>query len=566
MKRHAFAANMPPKATGKARMGRDIIAGIAVVGMGPRGLGALEALAAAMQEAGRQAEVDVFDAFPAAGAGPNFDPEESPVCRLNIPMRDIEIRPPENARCGSFADWLEDAPGPDAFPRRAELGRYLEARYRDLRTSGILNVRHISKEVERVRRAEQGWMLECGGLRHGPYSEVLLVLGQPETRPDTQLAEWQRHDRTRSSILAQAYPAHQLQSEAAGWGGKTVAIRGMALSAFDVLRVLTSAQGGRFEGGRYLASGREPARILPFSLDGMPPFPKPETEALDRRFAPTPAETETFSASMSEAATASPERARELVTAALLPPVIRILQAERADADRRRAATWLDTEWDASGTQETGGPLESLRLGIDMATGRRPASIGYIFGQVWRKWQNPLRSGFNPERTPPETAERLVGFDEGLKRYSYGPPVSSSRELSALIEAGLVDLDIATDPVISLTETGWQLRAGSKSAEASVMIDAVLPSPDLDAVIAPLVEALRSEGWLSALSGGLAAETAADGRLIGRSGDVAPGLCLLGRLALGSVIAADSLHDCFGEASRRWACGVVSRIVRARSG
>jgi len=44
------------------------------------------------------------------------------------------------------------------------------------------------------------------------------------------------------------------------------------------------------------------------------------------------------------------------------------------------------------------------------------------------------------------------------------------------------------------------------------------------------------------------------------------GLCLLGRLALGSVVAADSLHDCFGEASHRWAEGVVDRLGLLRAG
>ena len=58
----------------------------------------------------------------------------------------------------------------------------------------------------------------------------------------------------------------------------------------------------------------------------------------------------------------------------------------------------------------------------------------------------------------------------------------------------------------------------------------------------------------------LGARTAPDGRLIDRNEKPVPGLSLLGRLALGSVIAADSLHDCFGEASSRWADGVLRRI------
>ena len=48
--------------------------------------------------------------------------------------------------------------------------------------------------------------------------------------------------------------------------------------------------------------------------------------------------------------------------------------------------------------------------------------------------------------------------------------------------------------------------------------------------------------------------------MIGRDGTPIPHLCLLGRMSLGSVIAVDSLHDCFGEAAKRWAKGMAERL------
>ena len=91
------------------------------------------------------------------------------------------------------------------------------------------------------------------------------------------------------------------------------------------------------------------------------------------------------------------------------------------------------------------------------------------------------------------------------------------------------------------------------------MIDAVLPSPGLTSVTAPLIAGLVRDGDLCTLADGLAARTTEDGSAIGTDGEVVPGLCLLGRLALGSVVAADSLHDCFGASGDRWAEGVVAR-------
>jgi len=67
------------------------------------------------------------------------------------------------------------------------------------------------------------------------------------------------------------------------------------------------------------------------------------------------------------------------------------------------------------------------------------------------------------------------------------------------------------------------------------------------------------DGKLAPLAHGLAARTVPDGQVLDEQGQVVPQLCLLGRLALGSVIAVDSLHDCFGKSSDRWAKGVCAR-------
>ena len=97
------------------------------------------------------------------------------------------------------------------------------------------------------------------------------------------------------------------------------------------------------------------------------------------------------------------------------------------------------------------------------------------------------------------------------------------------------------------------------SPVVSAMVDAVLPSPRLGAIRDPLVTTLCEEGWLHPLHEKLGAATAADGRVRREDGSPAPGLALLGRLAQGSVIAVDSIHDCFGAAADRWAEAVLER-------
>jgi len=537
---------------------------IAIVGLGPRSLGALEALVTHLAQVEYRVTVDVFEPSDAPGAGPNFHPEESPLCLLNIPFRDIAIRPPAFSRCGSFAQWFAKRTGqqadPDSFPPRADLGRYLQARLDDLLDEAQGAITIISEKVTRIERSGAGWRVHAGDQPRALYDEVLLTPGQPETAPDDQLAEWQDHASRSQGQLAQAYPAAQLARRARDWTGRTVAIRGLGLSTFDVLRVLTCGQGGSFDAQGYHPSGREPAAIYPLSLNGHPPFPKPATEALDARFDMHPSEMDRFSQAMAQAAVADPDTARAAINAVLKPVVTRILTDCGAAVPDGAVADWLQAEWTDAGSQEKDlSPIDTLRTGMALADGSRAPTIGYTVGQVWRKAQDALRAGYNPVETPAETAQALVGFDEGLKRYSYGPPLSAARELMALIHSGIVNMDLAVDPEFTLTDSGWTLETHGNTARVSIMIDAVLPAPDLSAIATAPVSTLVENDVLTPQAHGLAARTLPDGQVLDEQGRIVSQLCLLGRLALGSVIAVDSLHDCFGKSSERWAKGVRAR-------
>lgn len=536
---------------------------IAVIGMGPRGLGALEALAERIAETEVQIDLDIFDPVAHAGAGPNFNPDQSELCLLNLPVREISLEPPSyaGAKLGEFADFPASPIDPETFPPRAQLGRYLAARFDDLvGNAQSMRLAQHKVKVQKISSSNDGWWIDANGDRFGPYEEVLLSQGQPDAAPDDQLARWQSHSRDSTADLIAAYPANALLEAAREWAGCTIAIRGLGLSTLDVLRLLTCGLGGRFEDGRYQRSGREPTRILPFSLDGHAPLPKPVNAALDGTFDPTPQETSAFEAALAKALTVEPKEALRIICETFLAPATRILGATGSAADGNDVQQWLATERATPGAQESRSPRQALRIGIHMADGSLPPSPGFVIGQLWRKWQNALRRGFNPARVNAATAKALIGFDEGLKRYSYGPPIRSAKELLMLIEAGMVDLRAADDPDIQLTEDGWQLAEDDTMVTASAMVDAVMSPPTLERSDDPVITNLMEEGRLCTVADGLGARTEADGQLVDRNGLVQHGLSLLGRLALGSVIAVDSIHDCVGAATDRWADGVITRI------
>nr|WP_325248545.1 FAD/NAD(P)-binding protein [Amylibacter sp.] len=539
---------------------------IAIIGAGPRGLGALESLVTALLGRKASLELTTFDDLQLAGAGPNFDPSQTPHCILNIPMREVDISPTLPLPCGDFSDWQKQNGFTDAdrFPTRAELGAYLMARFRDVTETDGLAIRLTAHKTKATRllRKNGAWHVATATSSFGPFDEILLIPGQPQTPPDDQWAAWQKHANTGKASTINAYPDRQLLDAAQDWTGKNIGIRGLGLSTFDVLRVLTIGLGGRFEDGSYLRSGAEPARIFAFSLNGQPPFPKPVDAALDARFDLNTQEIDRFQSAVEKATQLAPKAALETICAALGQATLRIGTEMGAGWDRADVSAWFATERRSPGDQETLDPAQTLKSGIQMALGATPPSVGYSIGQIWRKLQNQLRASFNSAQIEPDTAQAIVGFDEGLKRYSYGPPLRSAQELLALLDCKLVSLCVVDDPDIKCIPDGWHLQEDDAEAKVSVMIDAVLAPPKLAAISDPLLVQMKSDGVIQDFYDGSGAQTCADGQLVGTDGVPQTGLSLLGRLALGSVIAADSIHDCFGASSDRWAKGVLERGIK----
>lgn len=337
-----------------------------------------------------------------------------------------------------------------------------------------------------------------------------------------------------------------------------MAVRGLGLATLDVLRLLTFGRGGRIEGTRYIPSGEEPSLILPFSRDGLPSWPKPETAVLDRCFDLTVGEEKTFTRALRAGMELPAARCLTPLCDALTRPALRIMALCEAEHDEAGLRHWLSTEITEAGRAETRDGPTALRQGIAMAEGTMPPDAGYVIGQIWRKLQPLLREAFNLRQPEGAVAARLISFDDGLKRYSYGPPVLALRELHALIAAGLVSLRIADDPDIGLVPGGWRLVEDGTQLDAPVLIDAVLPGPKIEALSDPLFAGLRDAGFLVALEETGAARTDPSGQALDAEGAQVQGLSLLGRLATGSVIAADSLHDCLGERATRWAVRLLA--------
>ena len=253
-----------------------------------------------------------------------------------------------------------------------------------------------------------------------------------------------------------------------------------------------------------LADGKSLA-IAPFSLDGLCIGPKPLTPLVDNQFAPTEAELDSLEAHLScREAQAAAKDANFLIN--VMCPII--VRAYSDMPDRHRAAPaesgeieHLIRKWIKDNSIEhacildtTMPPTEMLAALTGMAIGELPVTLDYCIGQVWRQCQMTIYSALSHGALPDNVLAEIIAVDEALKRYSYGPPVESLQQLIALNNAGILNLDLLTDPNIELDGHGWTLTSGDTSFTATVMVNAVLDAPNIEAVQSPILSSLL-ERW-----------------------------------------------------------------------
>ncbi len=142
------------------------------------------------------------------------------------------------------------------------------------------------------------------------------------------------------------------------------------------------------------------------------------------------------------------------------------------------------------------------------------------------------------------------------------PPVESMQQVLALIKANLINLDFVNDPKIELTDEGWQFNQNNTPITATTMINGILDSAKLEEVDSPIIKNLRTNQLVEPVHDEMGIHTQKDGRVL-LNGNTPPiPLCILGRLAKGSVIGVDAILECFEARISDWAIAAVDRLVK----
>ncbi|MGB6153047.1 MAG: FAD/NAD(P)-binding protein [Pricia sp.] len=576
----------------------DSIKKLAIVGGGPRGLSTLEAVLEKLSNKKdvKPIEIILFESQEHPGAGRVYNLKQPDSNWLNVSERalklegrnEIEFEGVQFPSFPSFQEWIgydEDtgsSSAPDNYPLRSILGKYLNERYRSLasllKSKGLLYV--VQAEVLKVDWEDSVFKIQVDSGKIYTSNELILTIGHQPTKLSKQLFDWKgfSDDHSLVSLFTNAYPVSDFLNFEQLNSNSIVGLRGFGLAMIDVMRALTIGQDGEFKildpttlQMIYVKSGKEPKKIVPFSLDGLPLAPKPLNRQIDELFYPTEEELLTFECNVKTVAEQGNASSMQFVLNAIAPVICRVYRELGSKAytmaldDERiidASIAWLK---DADFAHYLIVPVvntaqKTMKMFVNMATGKESISLDYCIGQVWGHCEPSLYKAVSFANLNDTIIAEIISLDERLKRYSYGPPVKSLQQMLALIDANIITLDYIKNPKIETTREGWKLSSDGHSITANIMINSVLDPARLLEMNSPIVKHLLHESLVEPVHSDLGIKTGKNAIVkVSGEGTMIP-LAAMGRLSKGTIVGVDAVMECFGDRAALWAEGFVERL------
>ncbi|MEJ6018614.1 FAD/NAD(P)-binding protein [Corynebacterium sp. H113] len=493
---------------------------IGIVGAGPRGLWAVEELAAHARAHRVPIAVDVWDPAP-PGAGSAYSPEQPDYWTLNVSSRII------NSSLGLFDDWRRargESEPLSHFPPRALVGQFLAESWQHIgeQAAPFCTVRHVKSRVTSVQRSDNddsSWVLSSDDAPtqeyQREYQEVLLVTGHEQNWSGAL---------PRDSRTVGAYPPEQLRGITEG---AVVASRGTALTFIDAALELTEGRGGVFARGaagelEYQRSGREPGTVFPVGRGGrfMEVKPDPDTPLANYR-----------DDAALEAACIAVRTCSNIdeLTAALADYAATLLSVAGAANPRvRDEVANIPAVIAGADFRDDESAIEAFRCSRDIAVGATSPGARWAVGQAFRQMYPTIVSRVaNQNREP--LHEEFYRLARILERVAFGPTSENASKLLALIKSGCVDCG--------------RLTSSRFLDEADFVIDAVL---------AP--QGMLPEMLVAQVLGGQELRVDGAGGVEGFAG-----LSVIGRAAEIRLPGSDTLSRELHNVVPRWARRVVTQ-------
>jgi len=291
---------------------------LAIVGGGPMCTYALERLAALLPHVATvRLKISIFDKTGRFGSGATHSELQSFSSYMNRVASQIAFAADEsNPRAGrllrralrpTFFEWTKQKyreTGDETYnlqstevPRRYLHGQALREKF-ELYVGILAKLENVTLNLCHAEiidvsydEADDRFRVHLVDGKGGAVAadNILFVTGHSSNHPapNSLAARLMAHAQRMptSCYISQPYPLHEQLTERNVPAGVPVAVVGLGLTAVDILLHLTEGRGGRFVAGdddryplaiRYIASGREPSRMIGLSPSGMFPACRPE--------------------------------------------------------------------------------------------------------------------------------------------------------------------------------------------------------------------------------------------------------------------------------------------------
>lgn len=315
--------------------------------------------------------------------------------------------------------------------------------------------------------------------------------------------------------------------------GEQVLVRGLGMGFFDIMALTTIDRGGIFHedpstrsGLRYEASGEEPHFVIS-SGRGYPYLPKSDYKSLppgaklarlkaviaainaqNRGVASINYDAEVWPAVARDAYEAyyetldrvSPESIRTS-----LDSIVGVI--DEVDVDKLPKALAAHTD-DVFNLHDWEFPLAGINESVEALTARIADGMARDIRHAVAAWDSPLKSALwsiSASRKPSSIlgAEGRLTFESRRNRFAAvmaigqmvgsGPPLFRTRELLALVDAGLAHFAGAR-PRLSVSDGQWQISSpttGDTPLRSKVLVDAWMHNPDVRRSADPLALSLE---------------------------------------------------------------------------
>lgn len=534
---------------------------VAVIGGGPRGMAVIERLSSRIKDKNLNKPIHIVwyddNGF---GSGKVWSPYQCQLLLMNTVTAQLSAFPDESAGLSgqhatgpTFYDWLKSndareflssdpvllaeasSATEDTYSSRALYGAYLQWSVNQL----LKDSREYSPIELVARRAVSFEKREDSLLIHdslgGCVEAKSVVLSLGHTSQNLSGKEESLSKKAKESTVTYLPSGDaSIQKAAKLPTRESIILRGMGLTFFDYMILLTEGRGGQFRenahGKHYIPSGKEP-HIIACSRKGAPHHARGKNQKRpDERWVPRIL-TEDYAATLSNA-TFSVDVWPRIAQEVELAFTISLLEANNADYDEESLVSLAKqgghslVEWrhnqgytetldwgELFQAKWTNSPGEKLRdyqdtvaskIENDIAEAEKGNKSGPLKAalDVLRDIRNEVRECVQYGRITGESfkEELLARYSPTNAFLSIGPPIQRLEQMQALIKAGILTV-LPADPIISLDESNGKVDYFNPSmpqekGEATALVEARLPTSSIQNTADPLIVSAASLGLI----------------------------------------------------------------------